>query len=131
MNMNIEDEVRTVFAWLANEYVTGCVIVVCTDGTGKNVLATGTEEVGHIGAVFVAVIVLGGRGCIGAYFVSPVCMLYGMANWSPPAGAPGAGTGAGAAAGGATGPAVPGVPIAARISGANTPVMALRVNRSE
>lgn len=44
-------------------------------GIGKNVLANTTLEVGHRGLVFVAVIAVGGTGCIGAYFVNPVCSL--------------------------------------------------------
>jgi len=42
---------------------------------GKKVLAKTTEEVGQRGDVFVAVIAVGGTGCMGAYFVSPVCKL--------------------------------------------------------
>ena len=44
-------------------------------GIGKYVLANATEEVGQRGEVFVAVIAVGGTGCIGAYFVRPVCKL--------------------------------------------------------
>jgi hypothetical protein len=47
-------------------------------GIGKYVLANTTLEVGHNGTVFVAVIAVGGTGCIGAYFVKPVCSLYGV-----------------------------------------------------
>jgi hypothetical protein len=47
-------------------------------GIGKKVEAKDTEEVGHCGEVFVAVIAVGGTGCIGAYFVKPVCRLYGV-----------------------------------------------------
>lgn len=50
-------------------------MVVCTLGIGKKVVAIGTEEVGHSGDVFCAVIEVGGRGCIGAYLVRPVCWL--------------------------------------------------------
>lgn len=67
--------IHTVFSWLVNKYVGPCVMVVCTLGIGKKVVAIGTEEVGHSGDAFCAVIEVGGRGCIGAYFVGPVCWL--------------------------------------------------------
>ncbi len=49
--------------------------VVTWLATGKKVEAKTTEEVGQRGDVFVAVIAVGGTGCMGAYFVSPVCIL--------------------------------------------------------
>lgn len=68
-----------------NTQVAACVMVVCTLGMGKGAVAVVTEETGHSGDTFCAVIVCGGRGCIGAYFVSPVCWLYGMSKLSPAA----------------------------------------------
>jgi hypothetical protein len=50
-------------------------MVVWMLGIGKKVVAITTEEVGHSGDVFIAVIEVGGIGCIGAYLVSPVCSL--------------------------------------------------------
>jgi hypothetical protein len=47
------------------------VSVVTILGIGKNVLARETEDVGHRGDVFVAVIAVPGIGCMGAYFVRP------------------------------------------------------------
>lgn len=99
-------------------------------GTGKKVLARTTEEVGQRGAVFVAVIAVGGTGCMGAYFVSPVCKLYGVPQ-APAAGCapPGAAlltpfTTAG-----------PAVPVTSRFAdwtaGEKVPVMPVSVNRSE
>jgi hypothetical protein len=64
-----------VLAWLEILKVFGCVSVVTMLGIGKNVLANTTLLVGHNGAVFVAVIEVGGTGCMGAYFVRPVCRL--------------------------------------------------------
>jgi hypothetical protein len=62
------------------------------------VLANTTLEVGHNGLVFVAVIAVGGTGCIGAYLVKPSCSLYGVPHAPsaavpvPPAAAPAAST---------------------------------------
>jgi hypothetical protein len=44
-------------------------------GIAKYVLAKETDEVGQSGDVFVAVIAVGGTGCMGAYLVKPVCWL--------------------------------------------------------
>ena len=49
----------------------------------KYVVAIFTDEVGYWGAVLVAVIEVGGKGCIAAYFVNPVCDSYGIAQRSP------------------------------------------------
>ena len=38
-------------------------------------VAKETDEVGQRGDVFVAVIAVGGTGCMGAYLVKPVCKL--------------------------------------------------------
>jgi len=43
---------------------------------GKNVVAKTTEDVGYRGAVLTAVILVGGTGCIGAYFMVPICAVY-------------------------------------------------------
>jgi hypothetical protein len=49
----------------------------------KYVVANFTDEVECWGAVLVAVIEVGGKGCIAAYFVNPVCDSYGIAQRSP------------------------------------------------
>ena len=69
---------HTVLATLEILKVFACVNVVTILGIGKNVLASTTLLVGHSGLVFVAVIEVGGTGCIGAYFVKPFCRLYGV-----------------------------------------------------
>jgi hypothetical protein len=51
------------------------VTVVTTVGIGKYVLAKTTEDVGHRGDVFDAVILVPGADCMGAYLVGPVCKL--------------------------------------------------------
>lgn len=102
-------------------------------GIGKNVLAKTTEEVGQRGEVLVAVILVGGRDCIGAYLVNPVCKLYGV-PYAPSAAAPAAPAAAPAAATLLTvaGPVVPEtVARAVWTAGEKTPVMPVRVNRSE
>jgi hypothetical protein len=53
-----------------------CVTVVCTLPIGKNVVAIFTELVGCSGFAVLAVILVGGWGCIEAYRVAPVCMVY-------------------------------------------------------
>jgi hypothetical protein len=91
-----------------------------------------TAEVGYRGAVFVAVIAVGGTGCIGAYLTVPSCRLYGTVNWPGVAGVapPGAGAATGAvasllmAAGGA-GPVTANA--AAETAAGNTPVIPVRV----
>lgn len=99
-------------------------------GRGKNVLANTTLEVGHKGEVFVAVIEVGGTGCMGAYFVKPVCKLYGV-PYTPPA------AGAAPAAGLATvltvaGPVVPETVARAVVTAAEKiPLMPVRVKRLE
>lgn len=50
--------------------------VVTTVGADKYVVAIVYAEVGYCGAVFVAVIDVGGKGCIGAYLVRPTCAVY-------------------------------------------------------
>jgi nucleoside recognition membrane protein YjiH len=49
-------------------------------GIGMNVLTRTTADVGNWGVVAVFVIAVGGTGCIGAYFVSPVWDWYGIAQ---------------------------------------------------
>jgi hypothetical protein len=47
-------------------------MVVSMLGMARKVVAKETDEVGQRGDVLVAVIAVGGAGCMGAYFVSPV-----------------------------------------------------------
>ena len=128
---NMENTGLTVFAWLAAENDCGCVSVVTIDvpSTGRKVVAIRTEEVGQRGFVSVLTILVGGIGCIGANLVGPSCRLYGVphAPWSrvafvsPPA-----------IALTAFGPALPSMSLLDAITAAeNTPVIPVRVNRSE
>lgn len=71
-----------VFIWFKVENVCGFVVVVATTGADMNVFAMFTLEVGNNGFVFVAVILLPGIGCIGAYLISPTWLGYGIANLS-------------------------------------------------
>ena len=71
---------RTVFSLLCTEYVWLCVIVVLIEGIGSLVVAMFTLLVGYNGFVFVAVIFFGGTGCMGAYLVGPVCIVYAMSK---------------------------------------------------
>lgn len=48
-------------------------------GIGRKAVAITTLLVGYKGFVFFAVTVFGGTGCIGAYRVGPVCIVYAMA----------------------------------------------------
>jgi hypothetical protein len=56
-----------------------------TVGFGRYVEARTTDEDGYRGAVFVAVILVPGICCIGAYLVRPVCWGYGIAYGPSPA----------------------------------------------
>jgi len=119
-----------VFAWLAKEYVPGWVIVTWIFGCSKYVLAITADDVGHNGAVFVAVIDEPGKDCIGAYRIGPVCIVYGTANLSPTTSADAA---ARPARGMAAGPAVP-VTVKRPIETAgldHEPVIPVKVNRLE
>jgi hypothetical protein len=73
-------------ALLLTEYVWLCVIVVWMSGIGKKVVAILTLLVGYNGLVFVAVTFVGGTGCMGAYLVGPVCIVYSTSK-SPASGA--------------------------------------------
>jgi hypothetical protein len=77
----------TGFSILEAEKVCGCVTVFWTVGSGRNVFAMLYALVGNNGLNTLAVILVGGIGCMGAYFVSPVCRLNGVSKTSPP-GAP-------------------------------------------
>jgi len=57
--------------------------VITTVAGVKYVVAILTDEVGYWGAVLVAEIEVGGKGCMAAYFVNPVCDSYGIAQRSP------------------------------------------------
>jgi len=100
-------------------------------GIGKNVVAKTTEEVGQRGEVLVAVIAVGGSGCIGAYLVRPSCKLYGVPH-APSATVPEAAAAAFAMLLMVAGPVVPDTVVRAVVTAAeNTPVMPVRVNRFE
>jgi hypothetical protein len=101
-------------------------------GTGKKVEARTTEEVGQSGAVFVAVILVPGTGCIGAYLVKPSCSLYGVPH-APAAAAPAPAAGAAAATWLIlSGPVVPTTVFKAAVTAAlKVPVIPVRVNRFE
>jgi hypothetical protein len=94
------------------------------------VLARTTLLVGHNGLVFVAVIAVRGTGCMGAYFVKPVCSLYGVpqapaAALDPPAAAA-------ATLLTVAGPLVPETVARAVVTAAEkTPVIPVRVKRLE
>ena len=62
----------TVFSLLDTLYVIACVDVVTCLAGGRKVVAMKYELVGNKGPVTLAVILLPGFGCIGAYFVRPV-----------------------------------------------------------
>jgi hypothetical protein len=122
-----------VLGWEATLNVAGCVYVVAIVGMGRNVCANCTAEVGYRGAVAVAVIAVGGIGCIGAYLTVPSWRLYGTVNiaGSSAPGAPGAGGAAiGAvailliAAGGVVTP--PTANAAAETGAGNAPVIPVR-----
>lgn len=99
-------------------------------GIGKNVEANATEEVGHSGAVLVAVMAVPGTGCMGAYFVNPVCRLYGVPH-APAAAVPAAAPAA-ATLLTVSGPVVPETArTAAATVAEKVPVIPVRVNRSE
>lgn len=51
-------------------------MVVWMLGIGRKVVAIDTLLVGYNGFVFFAVTLVGGTGCIGAYRVGPVCIVY-------------------------------------------------------
>jgi hypothetical protein len=109
-------------------------MVVTMLGIGRNVVANETLLVGQRGEVLVAVIAVGGTGCIGAYLVKPVCSLYGV-PYTPasavPVPAAGA-AGASATAFTAAGPEVPVTPALAVVTAAEkTPVIPESVNRDE
>jgi hypothetical protein len=103
--------------------------VVARIGIGKNMLARETEDVGHRGAVFVAVTAVPGTGCIGAYFVRLSCRLYGIPQ-SPSSMAP---VGAVVATSLVeSSPVVPDTCIrAVAAASEKTPIIPVRVNRGE
>lgn len=109
-----------------------CVSVVTILGIGKNVLANTTLEVGHSGLVFVAVIAVGGTGCIGAYLVKPLCSLYGVPH-APSAAVPDAPPAAACTTlFTVAGPVVPDTVARAVVTAAEkVPVMPVRVKRLE
>lgn len=51
-------------------------------GIGSGLFAIFTELVGYCGLGFFAVILVRGTGCIGAYLVAPVCIVYSTSNAS-------------------------------------------------
>ena len=53
--------------------MSGAVIVVVCFGVGRKVFAIGTELVGYRGDAALAVILVPGGICIGAYIIKPVC----------------------------------------------------------
>lgn len=111
-----------------------CVKVVRMLGIGRKVEANDTLLVGHCGEVLVAVMEVGGIGCIGAYFVKPVCSLYGVAQAPSPASeVPAAATVAASATSFTTaGPVVPETVAKAVVTAAEkTPVIPVRVKRLE
>ena len=101
-------------------------------GRGKNVAANETLLVGNRGEVFVAVIAVGGTGCIGAYFVKPVCRLYGV-PYTPastvPVAPPAAALTTALTAGGPVVPVT--VPSAVITAAGKTPVIPVSVKRLE
>lgn len=106
--------------------------MVTTLGTGKKVVAIMTLDVGHRGFVFVAVIVLCGIGCIGAYLVLPTCSSYGISKPAPPTAAPSRAKAAAIFVLSVGGPAVPGIPTKAVLIGSgNVPVIPVIVNLFE
>ena len=117
------------FALLDMLYVLDWVRVVTSLGTGRNVVANCTAEVGQSGEVLVAVIAVGGTGCIGAYFVRPVCKLYGVAHAPSPTDPVAAFETTLLTVGG---PEVPETALtAAATVASNVPVMPVSVNRLE
>jgi len=81
-----------VFSILDALNVCDSVNVVATIADPIHVVAIVYALVGYSGVNTFAVIFVGGTGCIGAYFVRPVCRLYGTVNSAgsaaPPAAAP-------------------------------------------
>ena len=119
----------TVLAWLVTMKVCAWVVVLRIVGIGRKSFAMVNADVGKRGFVFVATIFVGGTGCIGAYLQIPVCDIKGTANISGLTGMSPAGAAAPAAIALTDGGAAV-VAIGAR-TGANTPVIAARLNRGE
>lgn len=57
--------------------------MIATVAALRYVVARETDDCGYWRAVLVAVIEVGGKGCMAAYFVNPVCDSYGIAQRSP------------------------------------------------
>ena len=68
------------FTMLDTECVLLCVIVTRIVGIGSFVFAIGTELVGYMGEAVFLVIFVPGMGCMGAYRVAPVCIVYSTSN---------------------------------------------------